>query len=429
MKRDHKPIKDIIILSAGNLNVGDHAILCSWLHFYRKLFGAHARITILGAEASYIAEQTCDLPCKVLVSNILHRYVWEHYEEKNHARVQNAVADLVETDRMILDRFDYAVSSLHQFFVRTDVVHIVGGGIINNKWKDVHYIIKAAVDLAKKYNKKVFMTGQTIGPLDELDQIRLRPVFEKVDLVDLRDCCCEKYLQTCGCPVNRSMDDVLLDLLPAKAIQKEDDLAPYIERPHINLCIQEWALDTENEKLYANAKKEIADFICWYCINHPQVHVNVVEFMPLDHDLRCGREVVDLMDGKIRNRCHYLCMANIRFLWGGALAVIQSAVLNIGTRYHLALFSMKKKIPTVSIVLDAYYEVKLRGIHDLFGSTGCLSFGQCTCSYLKQWMTAGHFYGIGTDLQRLKKAKLDQVMKMIGLERDWFWMRRVMDRI
>ncbi len=102
MKRDHKPIKDIIILSAGNLNVGDHAILCSWLHFYRKLFGAHARITILGAEASYIAEQTCDLPCKVLVSNILHRYVWEHYEEKNHARVQNAVADLVETDRMTL---------------------------------------------------------------------------------------------------------------------------------------------------------------------------------------------------------------------------------------------------------------------------------------------------------------------------------------
>lgn len=386
MAKGDKTHTDIIIFSVGNLNVGDNAILMSWLYYYRNLYGEKCRITIYGAEVSYLSELTCDLPYKVIVSNVLHRYIWESYSSLDYEKVETAVSELIDQVEAISDRFDYAVNALNRSFRHTDFIHIVGGGIINNKWKDVHFMIMAAVGLAEKYGKKIFMTGQTIGSLDEDDKVRLRPVFQKVDLIDLRDHSCEQYLKSCGCNVQVTMDDVLIHTLPCDQSQIAIELGHLIETPHINLCFQEWALKEEDRKRYEIVKKETAAFLEWYCSRHNDVQINIMEFMPLDQDMKCGREIVGYLNDEIRNRCRYVCLANTNFLWGGVLEIIKTARFNIGTRYHMALFSLENNVSTLSIVLDDYYGVKLGQIHKLFDSDGCIELNADADEKIEKWM-------------------------------------------
>ena len=56
------------------------------------------------------------------------------------------------------------------------------------------------------------------------------------------------------------------------------------------------------------------------------------------------------------------------------IGILETAKLNIGTRFHMALFSLAADIPTVAFCLDEYYSRKFQGLEDLFHRKSTLHF-------------------------------------------------------
>ena len=399
-------MKKIILLCPGNLNVGDNAILFTWLEFFEKTYGRNCEITILGTEVSYISQFVRKFSYKIFVSDMLHRYVWKFYNTE--IREEALALQSLSLENTDVSLYEPAIFFLNQIFAEADLLHMVGGGIINNKWKDCHWIWGVAVKLAKKYSAKIVATGQTIGPLDIEDEEFLKEIYENVDYTDLRDSSYIQYLKKYSSKLTVTVDDVLIGALQkSENGQREVLLKTYISRPHVNMCVQQWNMPEDKQELYKKVRKEIAKFVEWYGESNKNIEINFLEFSPTDGDMIYAREIYDMLSDQIKRRVNFISCAN--FYPGDVKCLINSALLNIGTRFHMALFSMEKfNVPTISIALDDYYEIKLGNIHYLFGSMGYFKLDEITFEILKDWINKHRYYKENFETKMRIKELIDQ---------------------
>lgn len=357
--------KKIILFCPGNLNFGDNAILHAWLELFDRLLCKNDEAIILGCETGYIETFLTKFQYKIYCTDLLHQYIWKN--GATEVSLNDCIANVIE-DNLFSDRFNPMPNLLQDLFQTATYVHILGGGILNSMWEDVQYQVKLVVSLCRKYNKKAVFTGQTIGPLDEKGEENLREVFQYATMCDLRDMSCFSYVKSCNDSTMVSVDDVFVHLLleKEKRAGKRHKVLPYIASlsglEHINVCIQKW--NSLDEKVYQAQLQKLGEYLNGYLSEHPNCMLYMLELMPLDHDLEMADQLASFLNDALHSRIVKLSFPN--FYPFDVAEILRTAVFNMGTRFHMALFSMAAHVPTVSFSLDDYYVRKFRGLEELF---------------------------------------------------------------
>lgn len=379
-------MKRIILVCPGNLNFGDNAILFTWLEFFDSILCREDEVTILGCETAYIETFLNRFHYRIYCTSLLHHYIWKHCQSETSMK---ECLEVILQDKDCYDAFEPMPNLIPQIFRNSDYIHILGGGILNSMWVDIQYQVKLVVTLAKKYGKKVVMTGQTIGPLDDKGKENLRDVFQNVDLCDLRDTSCVEYLKALNNSTISTVDDVFIHLAAKKRIEQNDSafITQMAEQEHINICIQKWG--SIHEAVYQTQLEKIAFFLNQYLSQHQDCRLYLLEFMPLDDDLKMADLLLSFLGEGYRTRTAKLSMPN--FYPFDASRILETANLNIGSRFHMALFSLAANIPTVSFCLDEYYNRKFQGLEDLFCQKFTLPFETfCVNDIWEMIGNAGH---------------------------------------
>lgn len=364
-----KELKHIILFCPGNLNFGDNAILFTWLEFFDSFLCRDDEVTILGCETSYIESLLNRFHYRIFCTSLLHHYVWKHGATET---TMATCSENVLRGKDSFDEFEPMSSFLPDIFRKSDYVHILGGGILNSMWVDIQYQVKLVVSLAKKYGKKVVLTGQTIGPLDSKGEENLCGVFQDVDLCDLRDTSCVEYLKGLNNSTISTVDDVFIHLAARKGRPKNvpESICQMAKQKHINVCIQKWG--SVQEAVYHKQLKELAAFLRGYLSQYQECKLYLLEFMPLDADSEMADLLLSILGEEYKTKTMKLSLPN--FYPFDASRILETAELNIGTRFHMALFSLAANVPTVSFYLDEYYNRKFRGLEDLFRCRFTLPF-------------------------------------------------------
>lgn len=369
-------IMKICLFAAGNYNVGDNALLHSWLCIFNRFLGSKDIVYILGIESSYVGQYADRYNFRIITTNSLYRLFIGCADEESMKEKLNILLE-----EPSYDRFAYEEYQIHQIFSDVDLLHIIGGGIINDMWLDMQYLFIASIEFAKRYNVRVIMTGQTLGPFKEEDKARLLPYFKQVDLLDLRDDC--SWLRKEGIDYQVTVDDVFAYL---KAV---DDF-PVIPKPlmhlegkrFISVCLQSWNLQEKQIEKYAQARNAIAEFIDDILTRDSLMHVCFLEFMHLDHDYDVNCQVFNRLSEGVKNRCYFITCSNF---WPFDVArFVGQAEFCVTTRLHLSIFSMLAGVSVYSIVLDPYYKKKFEGIYDAFDVHQTFEISQCSVESLKK---------------------------------------------
>ena len=420
-------MKNIILLSPGNLNVGDNAILFTWLELFEKEYGKNCTVTVLGTETSYITQFVDRFSYKISVSDMLHRYIWKYY--KNEKIDKKAFKDMLEPEKRDMAVFEPAIVYLNCIFEQADILHIVGGGLINNKWRDIHYIFLLAGELAKKYKTKVILTGQTVGPLEDEDEKRMEKLYQLADYIDLRDDSWLSYLKKCNSQITVTADDVFLNTL--KVENTDAQLKKLIDNPHINVCLQQWNLSEEDSEKYEKIREEVRKIVEWYS-DRERLDVNILEFSHNDGDMFYGKELFEKLPEHIKKKTHMNSCGN--YYPGEVMQLIQTGRMNIGTRFHMALFSLQNSdCITISVAIDEYYRIKLENLHNLFHSSGYYDMEEFSQDNFLQRFENGEYYKKDLTKERkvianLVNKKKETYFSVIGREKKENWTTKLFRR-
>lgn len=249
-----------------------------------------------------------------------------------------------------------------------DLIHISGGGNLTTLWKGHIYYRCFIINLAKLFNKKIIVTGQTIGVIeDEFCAVILKNELNKVDFLGVRDL---KYsrnkLKEIGITnlVTTMIDDTYTwgsgRLITAKIVKIKSNLLK------IGLCFHDWKNDDSIAKIIQTSLQKTIQHnpdkqIELYIIPHYLDNIN---------DLDAGymaKIVKELKNTTVINYSYHELESHPG-------CTIAEAVYNrtnemdiiFTTRYHGLVFALALNIPTIVLNLDNYYTIKNIGFLEFF---------------------------------------------------------------
>lgn len=347
-----KIYKRIALIGAiANPNVGDEAILESNLQKLYKLFGNNCKIYIFTKDSTYTALYSSYTDVIVPI-DYLHRIT------------QNCSYDIgkMKTEFSRLMNFsdsetneNFLFKVLHEIFKEIDILHVIGGGYLNSLWPDMLYEVFIATQLATLYQKKYILTGISTYPLREEHQPIFQKICENAEFIDFRDDSF-KEISPNILRYSKTLDD---------AVFLEDFYPQTDDRKYATILFHNW-------KGYSNVtidklQKVVIPFMEDVINNNFLQHFYILGFSKQDLDLWKEISFSDHLKEYItfKNLTANNCIA--------AKHLITNAAFNIGSRFHLAVFSLSGNVPVLSISYDRYYENKLKSIHMLFESDEILS--------------------------------------------------------
>lgn len=250
-----------------------------------------------------------------------------------------------------------------------DLLFNVGGGNINSKMCKPWCLCNRFIVywICKILEKPVILSGQTIGPIDNMgiDKKIARFFLNKVDVITLRDVTSMSILKDIGVtkPIIKETGDdaVLLPDISAEEVKKIF-LSEKIEvhHPLIGFNMKgflKYTLSGAVEKLehFNQAMAETADrLIC-------ELGAKII-FIPTDYgidsdDRPLMAEVLKLMK---QNSNANILMDEYD---GETLkGIIGQMDLVIGARYHFIVFATTMQVPSIGIAMGEYQLAKLKGI-------------------------------------------------------------------
>jgi len=252
-----------------------------------------------------------------------------------------------------------------------DILFNVGGGNLNSIWRfDGLYSKGFTYLVCKIFEKPVILSGQTIGPFNNwFDRKFAKFTLNKVDVITLRDTTSEKVLKDIGVVkpiIKTTADDAIL--LPSatseeiKAVFLKEKIGEH--RPLIGINIINIGY-LSGSKL--NKAKQILAEVADYLISELDARIVFIptEYAASADDRVAILEVLELMEHKDRARV-IMNEYDDKTLKG----VIGQMDLAIGMRYHFIVFATTMQVPSMSIYLDNYYAMKIKGILELMGQEG-----------------------------------------------------------
>ena len=362
-------MKIAIMGSIANPNVGDEAILLATLRNIEKIASKNDEVYILTKDCSYTTLLCKQFKFQIISIDILHRYVWRF---PFTVEALSKACDEMVNSSPSLEEYSFELRSIHDIFKSIDVLHIIGGGYINSYWLDILYEVKICVNLAHKYKKRIVFTGQTIGPIKNDNSQVLMDMFNKAHVIDMRDDNLYGFINTSKAKKKQvTLDDAIL--FDNKSTYKNDILEGINNKEYINICIQDWKNYTEiiSKKL----ETEIADYLN-YLLERKNIAINFLEFNHFDHDMDMAKKILENIKEENQGRCKIINLS--QFSPELTQYILSHAMFNMGTRFHMAVFSLYASVPILSIYTDEYYKIKIKGIHDLFNSMSYVEINDVT---------------------------------------------------
>jgi len=256
---------------------------------------------------------------------------------------------------------DCSESTMEEFVSKFDVLHVGGGGFLNDVF--VHELIKKVylIKTFKSQGKPVVLTGQQVGPFNYKTSFNFFcNVSNDINFFGLRDKLaslywCKKALVPNNCysvtgddslGVNSSRDSVTDNIFNKFSLFRNKYIV-------INMRKAGYAV---------NKKCEIEKFIAVLHRIHKKFKLNLL-FVPIsynndDSDVRSGkfvqRECRDLPINVVED---VLTPSQAKFIIGNSFGAI-------GTSYHFCVFALSEGVPAVCLSSGNYYDQKSKGIAD-----------------------------------------------------------------
>lgn len=221
-----------------------------------------------------------------------------------------------------------------------DVLHISGGGNLNNLWPGHFFFRFFLIDIARRLDKKIIITSQTVGPLSDEQKEILSNYLDCIDYFGIRDDFgSKKLLIEAGLNIN--------------SINVDGDDALKI-KTGLNLEIPQiktnYFVSFHENKLLKNLAKKHKTFK-----NIPHVmHKDFFEF-PDIKKVAFKLPSDKLNPQKYRNKVMKRMFRSLCNMDGG-----------IVSRYHAAVFSLLLGVPVIAIAIDDYYMTKFKGLYKYF---------------------------------------------------------------
>ena len=334
----------------ANPNVGDEAILNANLQMIYRMYGDNCKVYVFSKNAAFSAQYSAYKNMQIICVDYLHKISENNFFDirkiKEYGeKVLSYPENHDSSDELLL-------TSLHDVFKEIDILHIVGGGYLNSLWPDIVYEAEIAVNLARLYGKKYLVTGISTYPInDEICPV-IQDILRGAELVDYRD---QTRLE--GITAQSTIDD---------ATFLEDIYSDNKNEKYANILFHVWK---NSEELSVKKINAVVVPFMEECIEKGDIdYINLLAFSE--------------EDTKFWNQTAFSSYKNnekIRFvkLWtcnsSYCKHIVSNAKFNMGSRFHLAVFSLSSCVPILSVYYDEYYKNKICSLHNEYKSEEVVS--------------------------------------------------------
>ena len=351
-----------LVAPAGHPNHGDEQLLAGWLRFLRFARPGTPVVVDCHTPGQAAVLHHAEHP-DVIFTDTLWRLASEHSDAAEVvAFCRRAVGDLGVRP---------ALASGVDLLRGASVVHLIGGGYVNDQWPHHLGVVAAAGEAGRAAGARVVATGQGFVPC--ADAGRLADALRDFDLVAVRDAASAELLAGTSVPVRHVADDGWLALSTAGGVDA-GGLPVYSADPDacrdLVLCAQSDLV--EPEALADAVARILAEW------KLPGERVTVVESIPggdrVVWDEVCARAMAASVagagggegeddDDEVGRALADLDLPRARFvpfqeLWATGLPVRPGQVW-LTTRFHPHLFAAARGASGVAIRSgSAYYDVK-----------------------------------------------------------------------
>ena len=374
-----------LVAPAGHPNHGDEQLLAGWLRYLRHRLPGTPVVVDCHTPGQAAVLHHAEHP-DVLFTDTLWRLAGEHTDAAGAIDFcRRAVADLGVRP---------AVASGIDLLRGASVVHLIGGGYVNDLWPHHLGVAAGAGEAGRLSGARVVATGQGLLPCGDVDQ--LTGALRDFSLVTVRDAASHELLAGSGVPARLVGDDGWLALSEAGGFRPEDHPV-YSPNPDtcrdLVVCVQSDLGDPD----------ALAEALARLLVEQdvPGERITVVESIPggdrVVWDLVCARALAvaggggsedqNDDDDEMGRALAELDLPAARFvpfqeLWAEGLPARPGQVW-LTTRFHAHLFAAARGASGVALRLGSeYYDVKhgslaaagspwaLADVHELAGSAG-----------------------------------------------------------
>jgi len=371
----------LLVDHGEGFTVGDDAMLVNVLHDLRRALEGRVRfyVTCPDEEFGRYLDRFADVervPSPNACCELSWQPLWVLFDKGRRWEIRDRVERAVRplTARRLARRLAGEAShgankrsaALAHALARSNAVHIVGGGSLNDPWGHTMIWPKwALARAARALGKRVFLTGQGIGPLRKRRNCRaVRELVAAAEFCTLRERLnSPDILARIGCPAGsyRFEGDDALGLPAAD----EPQMAEFWRRagvtpPDAYVCVNirfagyAEGYETRVAKL-AHALDRVAEVTGLPLIFLP-MSAGLADDAASAQNVAAGMERAE--------QCRVITVLPTP---GQAKAVAAGARACIGLSYHFALLALSEGIPAVMIYRGAYYTGKMQGLADCFG--------------------------------------------------------------
>ena len=350
-----------LVAPAGHPNHGDEQLLAGWLRYLRHRLPGTPVVVDCHTPGQAAVLHHAEHP-DVLFTDTLWRLAGECPE----AAVAIGFCREAVTDLGVRPALASGVELLRS----ASVIHLIGGGYVNDQWPHHLGVVAAAGEAGRLSGARVVATGQGFVPCD--DAGRLAGALRDFDLVAVRDTASFDLLTGSGVPVRHVADDGWLALSAAGGVDTGDHPV-YSSDPDtcrdLVLCVQSDLADPD--ALADAVARVLADWTV------PGERITVVESIPggdrVVWDKVCGRAGAAGLgsagdgpggdDDEVGRALAGLHLPRARFvpfqeLWAAGLPARPGQTW-LTTRFHAHLFASARGASGVALHTGSvYYDVK-----------------------------------------------------------------------
>ena len=365
----HRPV--YLIAPAGHPNHGDEQLLAGWLrHLRHRLPGTPVVVDCHTPGQAAVLHHS-EHP-DVLFTDTLWRLAGECADADAAVGFgRRAVADLGVRP---------AVASGIELALGASVVHLIGGGYVNDQWPHHLGVAAAAGEIGRRSGARVVATGQGLVPCGDVP--RLADALRDYALVAVRDEASRDLLAGTAVPVRLVGDDGWLSLSGAGGVESvAGGLGPldhpvYSSDPDtcrdLVLCAQSDLADPES------VAETVARVLAAWAV--PGERMSVVEAIPggdrvvwdlvcaradaADHDSADHRDDDELGRSLAALRLHRARFVPFQEVWAAGLPARPGQTW-LTTRFHPHLFAAARGASGVALRTGSgYYDVKHGSLAD-----------------------------------------------------------------
>lgn len=382
--------KKIALIGAiANPNIGDESILWANLQMIEKMYGKNCKVYVFTKDSSYTALHSLKAGLHIIPVDYLHRITIQNNYDIDS--IKKEFDTLLNYNTESEENFLY--KSIIRIFEDIDILHIIGGGYLNSLWPDMMYEVMVAAKLATKYLKKYILTGISVFPLQEKELVLFNELCSNALFVDFRDDALDFSNMKNVENMQITADDALL---------LEDIYPNTPEVRYANVLFHEWK-DTVN--LLKERLSDIILPIIYYSLDSKVIDtVNILGFS--ENDISLWEDLKPFISENYINKIHFSNMILEQTLW--VKHTISNAVFNVGSRFHMAVFSLSSNTPVFSVCFDDYYQNKISSVHKLYESLEYAYLTDVTQEKLIDFITRL------PDIKKSLSQQKDKVEKLIN---------------